>query len=323
MPPPDGKYDTHFPIQDATSALDAMVHSVKKLHSSVFYRSFTLSRESKITRDDLARDHSETVAVGDTIFNQSVIGSATIILSEPNKAALLTSGHVVDFPDTLVYYFPESPDIPEDTYVWIVAYKIRQNNYITALPVDAELEIIALDSKLDVALLGTRFSAPKELPLPRFNYPPGHTDELTWGHVVYLAGYPLGHHMITDGMVSRTSSSRRRSFLIDASFNQGMSGGPVVAIRDGAPNFELVGLANAVAAESQYVLIPAGKESEIKMEGIQNLPYEGEIFTQLSKQIRYGVTFVVPIEDIIQFLTEHREILSDRGYDLSELFFSD
>ena len=45
-------------------------------------------------------------------------------------------------------------------------------------------------------------------------------------------------------------------FLVDAVFNRGYSGGIVLAIRDGVPNFELVGLVKSVPAEYEYVMKP-------------------------------------------------------------------
>ena len=273
-----------------------------------------------ITAQNLNRDQIEKIAIGDTIFNQSVIGSATIFLSEPNQVAMLTCAHVVDFPDTIVHFFPETEDTPADSLVRVIAYKIRQDNYLTGFPKDANLDILAIDSKLDIAIVGASFpNLPDESYTP-FPFPAGNTKELNWGHVVYLAGYPLGHQMLTGGIVSRLTYTTRRSFLIDASFNQGMSGAPVVAIRDGTPNFEIVGLANAVAAESRYVLAPEQNGTDSEFDYIKNVPYEGKIFTRRTEQIRYGVTFVIAIEDIIQFVNAHRESLAAKGYDFSGIF---
>ena len=45
-------------------------------------------------------------------------------------------------------------------------------------------------------------------------------------------------------------------FMVDAMFSRGFSGGIVLAIRDGVPNFELVGMIKLVSAHSSFVLTP-------------------------------------------------------------------
>ncbi|MCK7529466.1 MAG: hypothetical protein MZV64_73895 [Ignavibacteriales bacterium] len=48
--------------------------------------------------------------------------------------------------------------------------------------------------------------------------------------------------MVTKAIVSNPSRDESGSFLVDAVVNNGMSGGLVLAIKDGVPNFEMVGM---------------------------------------------------------------------------------
>jgi hypothetical protein len=45
-------------------------------------------------------------------------------------------------------------------------------------------------------------------------------------------------------------------------------------------------------------------------------PYAGPIYLRPVQQIRYGITFSVPVTTIRRFLEEHRSLTNDRGYPL-------
>ena len=319
LPRMDGKYDSEYPSVHPSQSLHSITRTVYKMHSMAFYRSFTISRQNRVETADIERDRVESIAVGDTIFNQSVIGSATVLHADTRQIALLTCAHVVDFPDTLVRYYPRESRDEETRYIQVIAYKIRQQNFITALPGTGDLQILASDESRDLALVGTTFQSSPEPPITPLDFPLGSAAELDWGNFVYLVGFPLGKKMITQGLVSPLAG-RNPSFLIDAPFNQGMSGAPVLAIRDGVPNFELVGIANAVASKSQYVLTPDQDDDETEASYIPDMPYSGEIFTSRTEKILYGVTYVIPAEEIVQFLISNQRSLLIHGYDLTHLF---
>ena len=87
-----------------------------------------------------------------------------------------------------------------------------------------------LDEKNDIAILSKEFSTPPKLHIPVFRYPIGKARELEWGSFIYLIGYPKGYKIITKGIVSDPDRDRQGSFLIDALFNSGLSGGILLAI---------------------------------------------------------------------------------------------
>ena len=164
----------------------------------------------------------------------------------------------------------------------------------------------------------------KELPLsappilPVFKYPTGKASELEWGNFVYVIGYPRGEKMLSYGIVSNPGRDRYNSFVINTVFNRGFSGGLIIAIRDGIPNFELVGMAKAVPAETKLFLKPNEKYklSETNI----NFPYSGEIMVDTHENIFYGITYAVSIESIRRFLEQNKLRLAQFGYKL-ELFF--
>ena len=89
------------------------------------------------------------------------------------------------------------------------------------------MEVLAIDRKSDIAILGKEIEGEKPNNIKVFPYLMGDSKELEWGSFVYIMGFPLGHAMITRGIVSDPYKIRKGSFLIDAVFNQGFSGGPV------------------------------------------------------------------------------------------------
>jgi hypothetical protein len=135
---------------------------------------------------------------------------------------------------------------------------------------------------------------------------------------VYILGFPSGYQMVTRGIVSNPDPGKDGEFLIDALFNPGVSGGVVLAVKDGVPNFELVGIARAVSAKYKNVIKP-GKESHEELYN-PNIPYDGDVFVKLEKEIYYGVTFTISIESIADFYMKNREYFISRGYRLDNFF---
>ncbi|MCB0275009.1 MAG: hypothetical protein KDI06_09365, partial [Calditrichaeota bacterium] len=120
-----------------------------------------------------------------------------------------------------------------------------------------------------------------------------------------------GKKMITSGMVSPNSRDRGRDFLVDALFNRGFSGGIVMAIRDGIPNFELVGIVSAVAADEEAVLIP--DPSYVSDRPAHGQPYIGRPIISPRKVVKYGVTYGIGIEAIREFIAANREAIEGYG----------
>lgn len=97
-------------------------------------------------------------------------------------------------------------------------------------------------------------------------------------------------------------------------FNKGFSGGIVLAVRDGVPNFELVGLVKSVPAEYQYNLQPVTKERDLEFNPL--IPYKGDIYIQKEQVLRMGITRVIGIEVVREFIKNHETLLKAKGYSL-------
>ncbi len=314
--PPNGKYDSQFPFGNASEQIKEITRSVKKLSSIAYYKNYIFTREAGLTKQDLRNPDFVDKAAAESFQNNTVIGTATIIFHHNRRVVLLTCAHIIDFPDTVVYFFPDENGQPSP-FIQSVGIKKRQRNFVADLPDRGELKILALDRKRDIALLGNVFSRRPEFPPAVFRYPFGKAKELHWGTFVYMIGYPKGFQMVTRGIVSQPNRDKKGSFIVDAIFNLGFSGGIVLALRDGIPNFELVGIAGSTSAEFEYILVP---DKETQISGYDpEVPYHGEIYVEQKKQINYGITNVIPVEEIIAFLKENEKLLSIEGYDFNQL----
>ena len=102
------------------------------------------------------------------------------------------------------------------------------------------------------------------------------------------------------------------SFVLDAVVNRGSSGSFVLAIKDGVPNFELVGIVQWVPEEESNILIPKILKNNEAYNPI--VPYRGEEFVKRYSSIRYGIANIISIETVIGFLKENRELLNEKKF---------
>jgi hypothetical protein len=312
----DGKYDSEFPYRNCSTELARISQSVKKLSAIAYYKSYVFDAVSQITVDDIKQKKYRNRAVKEIFYNNSVIGSATVISHVGSRIALLTCAHIIDFADTLYTFYSDDNHIPSP-YLQSVAFKEKQSNFVADFPERGELELLAMDRQLDIAILGKVFSSTGHFPIPVFDFPLGKAKDLEWGSFVYMMGYPKGYLMVTKGIVSQPNRDENNSFMVDALFNRGFSGGIVLAIKDGVPNFEMVGMAGSVSADFEYTLVPP---EDISRGGYDpRVPYDGEIHLKQYRYINYGITFIVSTESIQTFIRSNMQEFLNRGYDLSEL----
>lgn len=311
----DGSYDTEFPYRNCSKELKRIGDTIRMINAIAYYKSYVFEKSSGILRRDVSQETLRERAVEHIYFNNSSSGTATIIFHEGRRLALLTCAHVVTFPDTLISFYTLSDGRPS-VFIQSVAVKERQSNYVTDLWKIPEVEVLAADKVNDIALLGCELPGPDIPPIPVFDYPFGSAKNLEWGSFVYLLGFPRGYKLITRGIVSDPDRNKSSEFIIDALFNRGCSGGLVLAVKDGVPNFELVGIARSAAAVFEYVVRPSNNFDQSKYD--LNFPYTGDLFVDYKANINYGVTQVVPVEKIQEFFRKNAQELRSRGYDFSK-----
>ena len=88
----------------------------------------------------------------------------------------------------------------------------------------------------------------------------------------------------------------------------------MLAIRDGVPNFELVGMMKLVPGYQHYYLTPAKEGEQVEFD--TNVPFKGDVYAESRTDIIYGVAPAIPAELIVDFLQSNQQTLLAQGYDL-------
>ncbi|MCP5064129.1 MAG: trypsin-like peptidase domain-containing protein [Ignavibacteriae bacterium] len=313
----DGKYDSEFPYIDASEELEEITETIRMVHSMVFYTSYTFDRQTRITNNDVRFKNLRDYAKSEISFHQTSAGTAIIVYSKNGKVALLSCAHILDFPDTSISYYYDVLG-QKTNIISGISIKDKQTNYIPELSGQPEFKTLVADKDLDLILLGKNIDFVDAVRLRPFKYPLGKSEDLNWGTFVYLFGYPVNNRMITKGIVSPNKKDNS-SFLVDASINKGFSGGVVLAIKDGIPNFELVGIVKSGLGKKDYYLKPAtGKQFPLVN---SKIPYNDNVYVDENLNLRYGITKVISTESILEFLDKNKSQLEDLGY-ISNYFFN-
>jgi len=307
----DGKYDSEFPYKGASDELREISSTIKRIHSSVFYKTYTFDENSNLTLENLKNTNLRSIAISEGYADQSSSGTGTIIYFNEGKVGILTCAHVVEFPDTIISYFADSEG-SFTKYIQVIFLKESQSIYAAGFPEGSEFELLVSEKKSDLAIIGKDYKALSDLRFPVFNYPVGKGKELDWGSFVYIFGYPIHQQMVTKAIVSNPNRDEFGSFLVDAVVNNGMSGGIVLAIRDGVPNFEMVGMIQWVPEEEENILVPKALKNNERYNPI--VPYKGEEYVKRYSSIRYGIARVISAEKISSFIKENASILNKKKY---------
>ncbi len=307
----DNKYDSEFPTISVSKQLSYISSTVKKLDVLAFYSNYYFDIGSKIQRNMLSDSLLNSQLVSNNITHESVSGTASVIYSNNDIIGLLTCAHVVDFKDTVFSYYKSG-----NRGLRSVSIKIKQQNHVSGLVMGEPIEVIALDKKMDIAILKKKsitFAEKNNV----LNFPIGNINDLQWGSLVYIMGYAAGNLMVTRAIVSISNKMKSGIFVTDALYNHGISGGAVFAMRDGAQNFEFVGMASSAAAQKSNILIA---DDDYKAGGAQNNQYFGRIFVDNNKLISYGVTYSVGINEIVNFILLNKSDLEDNGFNINYFF---
>lgn len=313
----DNEYDRDFFQVKTNSKLDKLINSVKMINCMAYYQSYLFKRETGITKNNLGEKDLSSLATIKKFSTETASGTATVISSANGKVALLTCAHILDFPDTLITYFQDNFGADLEI-IESVAIKSRQTNILPELTVSNSVEVLAMDQESDIAIVGGDFAALVAYGLTPIDIIFGTADDLSWGTKVYIIGYPLNNKMITTGVVSPNQVTGKDYFFVDAVFNRGFSGGVVLAIRDGAPNFELVGMIKSGTVHRNFTLVP--DYSNPNFNYLPGIPYQGEILVEEKNEIKYGVTRIMSVETIIDFIESNSDLLEELGYQFKYSF---
>jgi len=325
----DGKYDSEFPAQPVSSPLKNILKSVHLLSVLAFYKSYYFTEQEAVTASQLKSNVIDLDKRKNSVFEQPASGTATLIYNDQRKIAFLTCAHIVNFPDTVITYYEDRIRSEEPPVKHFIT-KARQTGNIINQPVAFDFRILAIDEETDIAIVGkeiepgdlAEFKAdPDDIegdPIRVLTLKQGSARELDWATFVYIIGFPRAKKMVSSAIVSSPNYDYSHSFLLDGAVQKGISGGIVIALRDGVPNFEFVGMAVGISGKVQYALVPELQKyvSEWEIQG----PYNGQIYVEKQEIPEPGMVYVRSIEAIRSFLYEKEDVLKEQGYDPARFF---
>jgi hypothetical protein len=307
----DGQYDSEFPYRGCSQQLEEIAGTVKRVTIMVHYKTYSFRKEDSVRTSDITREFLDKLEASVAFQHHSTAGTATVIYAENGKFAMMTCAHVVDFPDT-VQTRHVGADNKLTPFLRSISLKTNQLVFLNEVGGGIALDILALDRVADLAILGQKLEPHQTALLRPFSYPLGRSKELEWGSFVYVFGYPAGYRMVTKGIVS-PSGRPQGTFVVDAVVSAGASGSIALAIRDGVPHFELVGMIKMIPAQTSYVLTPS-KDGDAEYDPVE--PYHGDVFVQRKAEIQQGIAVAIPTEAIIAFIEKNNNLLSLKGYHL-------
>lgn len=310
----DGKYDSEFPYKSSSEQLEEISNTIRIVNSIAFYRTYNFERNDNITTASIRKGGLSKFLETTTSLEETASGTGTIIFYSGNTVAVLTCAHIVNFPDSVTTFFTDA-DGKSTGFLQSFSVKVKQDIYVVPFFEEGDFEIVIQDKVLDIAILKKKINNTPLFQPQKLTLPVGNAKELRWGSFVYLFGFPINYKMISKGIVSSPDYDNKGSFIIDAVVNQGMSGGIVFAIRDGVPNFELVGMILFALAENEYVLRP--QKDQILQLGSE---YKGPLIADKRKNIKYGITKVLAIEQILEFINENSDVLMKNGINPERIF---
>jgi hypothetical protein len=309
-------YRTAFPHTDMSESLARGFQSVKPIGVTTTYDVHLFAEEDAPTAVDLERGDVIPRAFS-TLLTSETRGATAVVVSRSRRAVmLLTAGHAVHRPDTIVEYFgPVRPGAPAGAEpgrrIRSLSIKSGQTNWVTGLPGVRTFEVLAGDQDEDIAVIGFEHREEDDLdeafPMP---VQTGDPTRLVPGSFVYILGYPSGFRMVSRGIATPMEDGGG-SFVIDGNWNEGVSGGAVLALRGNSGTLEWVGMARAAAARREQQFVPP--EAAIEQHD-PAVPYDGPIFLQEILRIQYGITLSVPMTAIRRFMEDNRARLRERGY---------
>ena len=317
-PGPQAYYRTGFPVRDVSRALERVAASAVLILVQRSYETYLFAEDNAPTTGQLQSPGSDVrVLAVDTVSSRETTASTGVVIaSMPRKLTILVTDHATHYPDTIVHYFGAEGrgaglDLDQRA-IERISIKTQQANTVNDPPYVDSFETLARNQAEDLALIGVTFTYEvRSSDRPPSRLAAGDPRRLSSGSLVYAIGHPAGFQMVTHGIVSYRGTNV--SFLIEGLWNEGMSGAPILAVRGEGGALEWVGIAQAASARTEYRLV-AEEGAERTQDPLR--PYEGPIYLQPVQEIRYGITFSVPMDVIRRFLDEHRSLMRDRGYPL-------
>lgn len=301
-----GQFESVFPDDQARQQFREMSSSVIRLTSYVNYQLSIFENGSQVTLD-IAEDTSVLAKIRARVNrNESFSGTAFIIAQDDSSMFLVTCAHTVSFPDTIISWDNKADDNGV-RFVLSIARKTSSLVQATFPERAVRMKVVSIDESSDLALLQAGKIAGNVNPLSAAHRL---CSTLQWGDKLWIAGFPTGRFMLTNGLAGKSGSDG--IFATDAPLSEGYSGSPVMVYDIEAKRFGLAGVARSVPAKAFYVLKP---EFEIhEMQYNSAIPYTGPVYAATDYRSVAGVSLVVSAEKVFSLMQEAGFALKDNKW---------
>lgn len=315
LQPTDPYYTSAFPVHDVSDQLEDIQKSLVRIASTGVYRTYRVA-DMNITEAQLDTLDLENSSLRYERFEETTAGTATVIAKSQFRAVLITNAHTIAFPDTIIKY-SQGEEASGERFVETVTIKQNQTNVALTRPLIVSFEILDENEAEDLAIIGISLINLESDEIYPVNLAFGDSKNLRTGSLVYILGFPKGFPMVTQGVVSDPNRNKKGSYLTDALFNRGVSGGLIVSSKDNFQSFEWVGIANAGVATQDYYLVP--DEDFLDTSEPAQL-YEGPLIAEKKARLDYGITYAIPTSVISEFLNENRNRVRNLNKNLHAVF---
>ena len=151
----DGRYDSRFPQEDVAPLLERISRSVHMVTAIAYYKVHTVPLSDSIESSNLPPELLDRYAQGARYINSVNVGASTIVGLGTRQTLVLTCAHVVNYPDTIFTYHLTAGGVPS-RFLSSIGLRARVSVSVGIFPQGGELELVALDSGEDLALLGAQ-----------------------------------------------------------------------------------------------------------------------------------------------------------------------
>lgn len=284
--------------------------SIKRIHNTVTYQTYVFDPANYPTRQEVETMGPQALAIDTDTDSHSTAGTITVLENHQRRTTFITAAHVVSFADTIWHRAENRSRLEAVSVKTSLVHFMFDDNDLH------NLDVAIVDSRRDIALMVLDWTDGDNPHLQELSLQPGDHEELDWTDMVYALGYPRGFQMVTRGMVSNFTTIPRRSFIIDAPFNRGFSGGLLFTVRRDGTGLNWVGMLSAAYAETEHYISPGEIEDE---DYNPNIEYDGPLYLKRERRLNYGITYAIGMEEIGGFFRENSEDIRRLGLSVPDV----
>ena len=306
------RYDEVAQENERLEALDRVMPYSIKVYAAATYKTINFDAEMQYTNADLSTIHFQNFEPESS--TESSMATATTIKSSPGQNILLTCYHIFNYPDTVRQFYYRS-DGSQTAFLRSVSVKTSQKNFTKQSGKSQDLNFIASDENLDVAILA--FENPDQNSIP-FSIETIEAESVRTGETVFVPGFPSGYKMVTKATVSKPNRHKPETIMLDANFNRGFSGAPFYAYSARKKKMLFAGIVTTAASETKNVLTPKYQSHQKIYDPAE--PYKDAMYVERDERVKYGVTFTVTTEKLNDFYIHEKARFEEKSINLDPVF---